>query len=130
MSLNEKAIPLRFNSFLPSHNHQSVPAATKRKRRSLPAKIDKWFTGDEAQILISTLEEELSTRFNLIARSAVNRAFKQAVSSLPQEQCTEENCLLRMQEILEVNLIFTFGVLKSDMTTLLTLQLQEGPKKL
>ena len=45
--------------------------------------------GDEAQILISTLEEELSTRFNLIARSAVNRAFKQAVSSLPQEQCTE-----------------------------------------
>ena len=85
--------------------------------------------GDEAQILISTLEEELSTRFNLIARSAVNRAFKQAVSSLPQEQCTEENCLLRMQEILEVNLIFTFGVLKSDMTTLLTLQLQEGPQK-
>ena len=34
-----------------------------------------------------------------------------------------------MQEILEVNLIFTFGVLKSDMTTLLTLQLQEGPQK-
>jgi len=92
----------------------------------LPRQIPR----NEGRILISTLEEQLSTRFNLLARSRVDQAYKDAVASLPGEECTEENCLLKMQEFLSINLIFTFGVLQSEMTTLLTLQLQEGPKKI
>ena len=57
----KKAIPLRFNSYLLITTVCSL--SNKEKTRPLLTKVDEWFTGDEAQILISTLEEELSTRF-------------------------------------------------------------------
>ena len=103
---------------------QKETAALVRPR--LPSQLSQ----DKGRIVISTLEEELSTRFNLIVPSAVDKALKQAQLSLTKEECTEENCLLKMQEILSVNLIFTFGILKDEKTTLLTLQLLEGPKKI
>ena len=70
----------------------------------------KAISKQDQQILILNLEQELSTRFNLLSKEVVKESFRKAIASLPGEECTEDNCILKMQEDLEINLIFNFGI--------------------
>ena len=90
----------------------------------------KGISKQDQQILILNLEQELSTRFNLLSKEVVNESFRKAIASLPGDECTEDNCILKMQEDLKINLIFNFGILKSDLVTVMTLRLTDGAKKL
>ena len=68
----------------------------------------KGISKQDQQILILNLEQELSTRFNLLSKEVVNESFRKAIASLPGDECTEDNCILKMQEDLKINLIFQF----------------------
>jgi len=104
--------------------------AAKENAALMLPKFPKGFSKQDAQILILDLEEELSTRFDLLSREVVKESFRKAIASLPGEECTEDNCILKMQEDLKVSLIFAFGILKSDLVTVMTLRLTEGAKKI
>ena len=80
--------------------------AAKENAALMLPKFPKGFSKQDAQILILDLEEELSTRFDLLSREVVKESFRKAIASLPGEECTEDNCILKMQEDLKVNLIY------------------------
>ena len=84
----------------------------------------------KAQHLLNLMEEELSTRFVLVSNAKVYDAYEEAIMRLPEAECTEDNCLALMQQLLEVRLIFTFGVLALKDSVMLALKLSDGPLKL
>ena len=92
MSLNETELHHFLNYFLLPYLYNLLSVSEENAALVSPV-LPKEISKNDGRILISSLEAELSTRFNLIARSAVDKALKQAYASLPKDECIEENCL-------------------------------------
>ena len=53
----------------------------------------------------------------------MEEAFEKAVKALPGEQCTEENCLVLLQEYLRLDLVFNLQIILDRQTQLTQLTL-------
>ena len=85
----------------------------------------------QANFLLNSLQDRLSREFALVSQTDVETAYEQAMTSLPGEQCTEENCVALVQEYLKVNLVFNLQVLLDENSRIaqITLSLVEGKRK-
>ena len=72
-------------------------------------------------ILQNTLEDELKTHFRLISQEKFEEAQEKAFQELDYEECTEDRCIILIQEMLQVENIFHLQVLGEGQDTQLSL---------
>ena len=70
------------------------------------------------QILQNTLEDELKSHFRLISQERFEEVQEKVFEELEYDECTEEQCIVMIQEILQVENVFHLQVLGEGSDTL------------
>ena len=73
------------------------------------------------QILQNTLEDELKTHFRLIPQQKYEEVQEQVFEELEYEECTEDQCIMMIQEMLQVENVFHLQVIGEGSDTQLSL---------
>ena len=73
------------------------------------------------QILQNTLEDELKTHFRLVPQEKYEEVLEKVFEELEYEECTEDQCIMRVQEMLQVENVFHLQVLGEGKDTQLSL---------
>lgn len=79
--------------------------------------------------IFNRLEARLSKHFKITPQSRFKQAQDQAFQELDLEQCTEEQCIRKIQETLQVESLFVLQILRENNYTQLTLSLIELESK-
>ena len=77
----------------------------------------------QKKIILTRVESQLSKAYDLISQEQFARAEEAAFASLDLAQCTEEQCIRKIQEILQVGRLFVLQVLREGTFTQLSLTL-------
>ena len=78
-------------------------------------------TKSQKQILQNTLEDNLKSYFTLISQELFEQAQEKAFEELDYEECTEDQCIMLIQEMLQVENVFHLQVLGEGDDTQLSL---------
>jgi len=73
------------------------------------------------QILQNTLTDELKKHFRIVPQEKYEQVLEQVFEELEYEECTEDTCIMRVQEMLQVENVFNLQVLGEDKDTQLNL---------
>ena len=73
------------------------------------------------QILQNSLEDELKEHFTLISQERFEEAQEKAFEELDYEECTEDQCIMLIQEMLQVENVFHLQVIGEGSNTQLSL---------
>ena len=73
------------------------------------------------QIIQNTLSQELTKYFRLVPKDKFEEAQEQAFEELEYEECTEEQCIMMIQEILQVENVFSLQLIAEGIDTQLSL---------
>lgn len=73
------------------------------------------------QIIQNTLSQELTKYFRLVPQDKFEEAQDQAFEELEYEECTEDQCIMMIQEILQVENVFSLQLVAEDGDTQLSL---------
>ena len=73
------------------------------------------------QILQNTLTNELKTYFRIAPQEKYEAALEQVFQELNYEECTEDSCIIRIQEMLQVEDVFNLQVIGEGKNTQLNL---------
>ncbi len=73
------------------------------------------------QILQNTLEDELKGYFRLVPQEKYEQVLEQVFQELEYEECSEDTCIMMVQEMLQVENVFNLQVLGEDKDTQLNL---------
>ena len=73
------------------------------------------------QILQNTLEDELKSHFRLISQERFEEVQEKVFEELEYDECTEEQCIVMIQEMLQVENVFHLQVLGEGVDTQLSL---------
>ena len=63
------------------------------------------------QILQNTLEDELKSYFRLVPQEKYEEVLEQVFEELEYEECSEDQCIMRVQEMLQVENVFLLQVI-------------------
>jgi hypothetical protein len=63
------------------------------------------------QILQNTLEDELKSHFRLVPQEKYEQVLEQVFQELEYEECSEDTCIMRVQEMLQVENVFHLQVI-------------------
>jgi len=69
------------------------------------------------QIIQNTLSQELTKYFRLVPQDKFEEAQEQAFEELEFEECTEDQCIMMIQEILQVENVFSLQIVAEDVDT-------------
>ncbi len=75
----------------------------------------------EKQILYTSLQEFLSSQYSLASQKSFEVALTQAFEELEYEECTEDQCFALIQQILQVDNLFLFNIIREGTFTQLSL---------
>ena len=78
-------------------------------------------TKSQKQILQNTLEDNLKSHFTLISQELFEQAQEKAFEELDYEECTEDQCIMLIQEMLQVENAFHLQVILEGKNTQLSL---------
>ena len=73
------------------------------------------------QIIQNTLSQELTKYFRLVPQDKFEEAQEKAFEELEFEECTEDQCIMMIQEILQVENVFSLQLVAEDVDTQLSL---------
>jgi hypothetical protein len=73
------------------------------------------------QILQNTLEDELKSHFRLVPQEKYEQVLEQVFEELEYEECSEDTCIMRVQELLQVENVFHLQVIGEGDDTQLSL---------
>jgi len=73
------------------------------------------------QIIQNTLSQELTKYFRLVPQDKFEVAQEKAFEELDYEECTEDQCIMMIQEILQVENVFSLQIVAEDGDTQLSL---------
>jgi hypothetical protein len=73
------------------------------------------------QILQNTLEDELKTHFRLVPQQRFEEVQEKVFEELEYEECTADQCIMMIQEMLQVENVFHLQVIGEDSDTQLSL---------
>ena len=73
------------------------------------------------QILQNTLENELKSNFRLISQEIFEKAQAKAFEELDYDECTEDQCIMLIQEMLQVENVFHLQIVTEEKDTQLSL---------
>ena len=109
-------------------------ATTGRAQERPPAALGRVSTlGDISEvqrtIIANRLEGFLTRAYDLVPRDVYRRAEEAAFQSLDVSQCTEEYCIRKIQELLQVERLFVLQILREQELTQLTLTLIRADSK-
>ena len=77
----------------------------------------------QKRIIFTRVESRLSKVYDLISQEQYARAEEAAFKSLDLAQCTEEQCIRKIQEILQVDRLFVLQIIREEEFTQLSLNL-------
>ena len=63
------------------------------------------------QILQNTLEDELKSHFRLVPQEKYEQVLEQVFEELEYEECSEDTCIMRVQEMLQVENVFNLQII-------------------
>jgi len=63
------------------------------------------------QILENTLTDELKKHFRIVPQEKYEQVLEQVFQELEYEECTEDQCIMRVQEMLQVENVFNLQVI-------------------
>jgi hypothetical protein len=66
------------------------------------------------QIIQNTLSQELTKYFRLVPQDKFEAAQEQAFEELEYEECTEDQCIMMIQELLQVENVFSLQLVEED----------------
>ena len=93
----------------------SNPEVTNFKEKPQSIIIPVSVIGDvnetRKQILQNTLEDELKSYFRLISQEKFEEAQEKAFEELEYKECTEDRCIMLIQEMLQVENVFHLQVI-------------------
>ncbi|MCH7479709.1 MAG: hypothetical protein IIA14_16605 [SAR324 cluster bacterium] len=109
-------------------------ATTGRAQERPPAALGRVSTlGDISEvqrtIIANRLEGFLTRAYDLVPRDVYLRAEEAAFQALDVAQCTEEQCIRKIQELLQVERLFVLQILREQELTQLTLTLIRAESK-
>lgn len=84
----------------------------------------------EKNIIFNTLLSLLSSDYQLVSREEYTRAEERAFEELEDEQCTAEQCIRKIQEILQVDRLFVLQVIREQNYTQISLTLARADDKI
>jgi hypothetical protein len=73
------------------------------------------------QIIQNTLSQELTKYFRLVPQDKFEEAQEKAFEELDYEECTEDQCIMMIQEFLQVENVFSLQIVAEDDDTQLSL---------
>ena len=73
------------------------------------------------QIIQNTLSQELTKYFRLVPQDKFEEAQEKVFEELEYEECTEDQCIMMIQEILQVENVFSLQLVAEDVDTQLSL---------
>ena len=74
------------------------------------------------QILQNTLTDELKKHFRIVPQEKYKQVLEQVFEELEYEECNEDTCIMRIQEILQVENVFNLQILGEGKDTQLNLK--------
>ena len=75
------------------------------------------------KILQNTLNETISTKFRIVPQERFEQAQEEAFQQLEYEECTEDQCIMLIQEMLQVEHLFQLEVIAEGQMTQLSIKL-------
>ncbi|MGK5091386.1 tetratricopeptide repeat protein [Deltaproteobacteria bacterium TL4] len=85
------------------------------------------FLGNVSQakigIIFNKFQEKLTQRYNLISQQKFEQAQEEAFKTLDMATCTDEHCIRKIQELLQVERLFVLQVIEEEGFTQLSLTL-------
>ena len=79
------------------------------------------FSVMEKQIIFNSLQELLSTQYALSSQKAFEAALNIAFEEIDYEECTEDNCFALIQQILQIDNLYRFNMIREGTFTQLPL---------
>ena len=73
------------------------------------------------QIIQNTLSQELTKYFRLVPQDKFEEAQEKVFEELDYEECTEDQCIMMIKEILQVENVFSLQIVAEDGDTQLSL---------
>ena len=73
------------------------------------------------QIIQNTLRQEMTKYFRLVPQDKFEEAQEKVFEELDYEECTEDQCIMMIQEILQVENVFSLQIVEEDGDTQLSL---------
>ena len=83
------------------------------------------FSEMEKQIIFNSLQESLSTYYVLASQKSFEEAQEKAFEELDYEECTEDQCFVLIQQILQVDNLFLFSMTREGTFNQLSLSSSE-----
>ena len=74
------------------------------------------------QILENTLTDELRKHFRIVPQEKYEQVLEQVFQELEYEECSEDTCIMRIQEILQVENVFNLQIIGEGKDTQLNLK--------
>ena len=96
-----------------SSSSSSSPSPSEQKPEGivLPVAILGQVSDVRRKILQNTLNEAITTKFRIVPQERFEEAQEQAFQELDYEQCTEDQCIMLIQEMLQVEHLFQLEVI-------------------
>ena len=79
-------------------------------------------TETRKQILQNTLTQELSKHFQILPQDQFERVQEKVFEELDYDECTEDQCIVRIQEVLQIENVFNLQVIGEEGDTQLNLK--------
>jgi len=114
-----------FGSIILSSCSSSSPSPSEQKPEGivLPVAILGEVSDVRRKILQNTLNEAITTKFRIVPQERFEEAQEQAFQELDYEQCTEDQCIMLIQEMLQVEHLFQLEVISEGSVVQLSLKL-------
>ena len=84
----------------------------------------------EKKILLNQMESELSKNYVLRSQEEFKRAQLRVFEELEAEECTEEACIRKIQELLQVDRLFSLQIIREGILTQITMTLSREDDKI
>jgi len=110
---------------LSSCSSSSSPSPSEQKPESIvvPVAVLGEVSDIRRKILQNTLNETISTKFRIVPQERFEEAQEQAFQELDYEECTEDQCIMLIQEMLQVEHLFQLEVIAEGQMIQLSLKL-------
>ena len=108
--------------FLPSPDHLQA-SEEKPEAIVVPVAILGEVSEIRRKILQNTLNEAISSKFRIVPQDRFEKAQEEAFQELDYEECTEDQCIMLIQEMLQVEHLFQLEVIAEGKMIQLSLKL-------
>ena len=106
------------------------PGSEKPGAAVSPVAVLGGISATQEQIVFNSLQEKLSEFFDLLPQTQFEAAREKAFQELDLEQCTEDQCIRKIQEILQVENLIVLQMIRDGKDTQLSLSLIDLEKKI